>query len=247
MEFPINFHLGGIEIPSHLIFYLLAFFLGFKYYIYLRNKKGDFIVEDQRWVLIIGAMIGALFGSKLLAALESPELFFDPPSFLFYLQGQTIVGGLLGGVIGVELAKKIVGEKRSTGDLFTFPLIFGIIIGRIGCFLTGVSDRTIGVASSLPWAFDQGDGIARHPTSLYEIIFLVCLFFILKKLEQKNLKNGMIFKIFIFSYVLFRFIIEFIKPIVPILLGLSAIQITCLIGIFYFGIQIIYTIKNGKK
>jgi len=247
VSFPINFKIGFLEIPSHLVFYLLAIYVGFQYYLYLGNKKGDFIEEKYRWYLIIGAVLGALIFSKLLAALETPDLFFNPSSLLFYIQGQTIVGGLLGGYLGVEVVKKILKEKRATGNLFTYPLILGIGIGRIGCLLTGVSDRTVGIESSLPWAFEQGDGIPRHPTSLYEIIFLGLLFYFLKSVEKrKSLKNGVLFKIFMFSYLLFRFLIEFIKPINPIFLGLSAIQFASLLGSLYFATLIIKVqLKNG--
>ena len=149
----------------------------------------------------------------------------------------------MGGILGIEITKKVIKEKRSTGDVYVYPLILGIVIGRIGCFLTGVSDRTVGIASNLPWAFDQGDGIPRHPTSLYEIIFLLLLWFILLKVQKRYvLKNGSTFKIFILSYLLFRFLIEFIKPITPLVFGLSSIQLACLIGIVYY-ITIIY--KKG--
>lgn len=241
--FPINIGVGGFVISSHLVFDLLAFYLGFRYYIYLRNRKGDFMDEDRRWILIIGAAVGALVFSTLLAALEDPTSFFSFSSWIFYVQGKTIVGGLLGGIIGVEITKKIVREKRASGDLFTYPLILGISIGRIGCFLTGVSDRTVGLPSALPWAFDQGDGIPRHPTSLYEILFLLLLWSVLIFFEKRvRLKNGNVFKIFTFSYLLFRFFIEFIKPTYPMAFGLSAIQIASLLGVVYFGIALY---KNG--
>ena len=54
------------------------------------------------------------------------------------------MGGLFGGLLGVELAKKIIGEKQSSGDLFVFPIILGIFIGRIGCFLSGINEFTYG-------------------------------------------------------------------------------------------------------
>ena len=37
-----------------------------------------------------------------------------------------------------------IGEKNSSGDLFTLPIILGIFIGRIGCFLTGINEFTYG-------------------------------------------------------------------------------------------------------
>ncbi len=87
--------------------------------------------------------------------------------------------------------KRYIGLRTSTGDLYSIPLALGIAIGRIGCFLTGLSDNTYGIPTSLPWAINFGDGIPRHPTQLYEILFLLCLipflYHVLKKTSfQKN-------------------------------------------------------------
>ena len=71
--------------------------------------------------------------------------------------------------------KRYIGLRTSTGDLYAIPLALGIAIGRIGCFLTGLSDNTYGTATNLPWAINFGDGIPRHPTQLYEIAFLLAL------------------------------------------------------------------------
>ena len=83
--------------------------------------------------------------------------------------GKTIVGALIFGLISVELMKRYIGVRQSTGDLYAIPLALGIAIGRIGCFLTGLSDNTYGTPTTLPWAVNFGDGIPRHPTQLYEI------------------------------------------------------------------------------
>ena len=80
------------------------------------------------------------------------------------LGGKTIVGGLIGGLVGVELVKLAMGIRRSTGDLYAPALAVAIAIGRIGCLLTGVADDTSGTPTSLPWGMDLGDGVSRHPT-----------------------------------------------------------------------------------
>ena len=56
-----------------------------------------------------------------------------------------------------------------------FPLLLGMALGRVGCHLAGLTDGTYGTATTLPWALDLGDGVARHPTNLYEIGFLLLL------------------------------------------------------------------------
>jgi prolipoprotein diacylglyceryltransferase len=100
--------------------------------------------------------------------------------------GKTIVGALVFGLISVELIKRYIGLRESTGDLYAIPLALGIAIGRIGCFLTGLSDDTYGTPTSLPWAVDFGDGVPRHPTQLYEIIFLLALIPFLNQLLKRT-------------------------------------------------------------
>ncbi len=141
----------------------------------------------------------------------------------------------MGGLIGVEVIKKIIGEKQSSGDLFTYPLILAIIIGRTGCFLAGIEDHTFGNETKLPWGIDFGDGVLRHPTNLYEIVFLIFLWFSLVLIEKKiKLKSGSRFKLFMVAYLLFRFFIEFIKPDYFFTFGLGMIQLTCLAGMVYY-------------
>jgi phosphatidylglycerol:prolipoprotein diacylglycerol transferase len=100
--------------------------------------------------------------------------------------GKTIVGALIFGLLTVEFVKRYIGLNQSTGDLYAIPLSLGIAIGRIGCFLTGLSDNTYGIPTSLPWGINFGDGIPRHPTQLYEIIFLLALIPLLYHVLQKT-------------------------------------------------------------
>jgi len=244
--FPIDIHIGQVIVPSHSVFEALAFFIGYRYFVFIKEKKRlDPLHPEAQWWIIIGMAIGAFIGSRLIAALEDPVLFLHSPTWLYYIGGQTILGGVGGGILGVEITKKILKIKRKTGDLFVYPLILGIIIGRIGCFLKGVTDGTAGLPSNLPWAFDQGDGIPRHPTSIYEIIFLGLLWIVIKQIEKKDiLKQGDLFSVFIFCYALFRFFEEFIKPRDPIWIGLSSIQLLAVTLVVYYAI---YFTKRYKK
>jgi prolipoprotein diacylglyceryltransferase len=175
----------------------------------------------------------------LLAWIESPLDYWSARDQLAaWLGGKTIAGGLIGGWIGVEVAKKRVGVSHSTGDLFVFPLIAGIAIGRIGCFLTGLPDKTYGVHTSLPWSVDFGDG-PRHPTQLYEIAFLLLLGIALFIRTRKPYANGELFRLFLGGYLAWRFAVEFIKPRYTYpYLGVSAIQIASLMGALICALQL---------
>ena len=246
MIFPINFHFGSLVIPSHPVFEILAYVVAYKYFTYLKTKKQkDPLSPDAQWWLIIGLSIGGFIGSRITAALEDPTMFFHSYTWLYYIGGQTIAGGIAGGILGIEITKKILKIKRKTGDLFVYPLILGIMIGRIGCLLTGVTDGTVGLPCNLPWCFNQGDGIPRHPTSLYEILFLGIMWIIIKQIEKRGkLKEGDLFSILALNYALFRFFEEFIKPRDPLWIGLSSIQLLAGIVVIYY---VQYFIRRYKK
>ena len=158
------------------------------------------------------------------------------------------MGGLFGGLIGVELAKKIIGETKSSGDLFVFPIIAGIFIGRIGCFLSGTNEFTYGIETTSFLGMDLGDGVLRHPVALYELVFLIGVFFCLKIIQERHtLQSGELFKFFMLAYFGFRFCIEFLKPNTFFVLGLSTIQMLCIVCYVYYTKFIIQKIKNARK
>ncbi len=253
MSFPVYFHLGPLRLHPHLVMESLAYALGLYISLFRRLKQESSIASasitsSQRTSVSVGALVGALIGAKLLVLVQHIDVLGQDWRLflLLLLQGKTIVGALLGGLIGVELTKKWIGVRQSTGDSFVFSVLWGTAIGRVGCFLTGLSDRTYGIATSLPWGVDFGDGIARHPTQLYEVGFLVLLFLGLQRCAgavsplqsrvplKEGLKAGDLFKIYMIAYLGFRFLIDFIKPELRPILGLSAVQIACLGGLMYY-------------
>ena len=236
MQFPVVFHIGSFEVMLHAVMETLAFFIGFRYFLYLRKRQGDHINSPNRVWVIVGAVFGALIGSRLVGSLERPyELLMTHNLFDYVMSNKTVVGGFTGGLVGVELTKKIIREKQSSGDIFVYPMIFALIIGRIGCFSMGVFEETYGLPTALPWGMNLGDGIARHPVDLYEIVFLILLWIGLKLFQRKrDLESGSLFKLFMIFYLLFRFLLEFIKPHYTYSIGLSAIQIVCMAGLLYY-------------
>lgn len=230
MKFPV--YIFGIH--PHLLFESLAYFIGFRVYLYTRNKE-RIPMEKALWI-VVGAIFGAFLGSKIVYWMENPVKTFQQWNSLTYMmEGKTIVGGLLGGLIGVETAKKVIGWTRSTGDDFVLPLAVGQMIGRIGCFLTGLSDHTYGIPTNWITGIDFGDGVKRHPTQLYEIVFLLMLILFLTIIKKrKTLYEGYLFQIYMFSYLMFRFWIDFIKPTPHPYFYLNNIQVASLLGLIYY-------------
>ena len=171
-----------------------------------------------------------MLGSRILGLAEQAPTIGIHWSDLLIPGGKTIVGGLLGGWLAVEIAKAIAGIRTRTGDLFAIPLCLGIAIGRIGCFLAGLPDDTYGTPTSLPWGVNFGDGIPRHPTQLYEIAFLLTLAVVLHRWSQRPYRPGTLFRAFLAAYLAWRLCIDFLKP-QPHIAGMNVIQWACIVGL----------------
>ena len=246
-----------MQVHPHLFFELLAYALAIAAYFMLRRRFGDSVSSTLRWVVITAAVAGGAIGSKILFLLEDPKLTLQNihnPAYL--MGGKTIVGALVLGLLAVELMKRHVGILPSTGDLYAIPLALGIAVGRIGCFLTGLSDNTYGTATSLPWGVDFGDGVRRHPTQIYEAAFLLLLVPVLymalrsiaaRTTEDQTFQPGDAFKLFMVAYLSFRLLCDFIKPYVRIYFGLGAIQWACVIALLYYSSDIARWIRAGSS
>lgn len=234
MEFPYYFRVGSLNLHPHFVLEALAYAIGFRVYLGLRERWGDPVGSRVRWWVIAATAAGAAVGSKVLFWFEDPGLtltYWSNP--LYLMGGKTIVGGLIGGLMAVEWAKRRLGVTKSTGDLFALPLCMGIAIGRIGCFLTGLADKTYGTTTALPWSVDFGDGVSRHPTQVYEIVFVLLLGIVLWRRSHQPHQNGDLFKFFMVGYMGFRLLVDFLKPGVA-LMGMTSLQWACLLMLFYY-------------
>jgi phosphatidylglycerol---prolipoprotein diacylglyceryl transferase len=228
MQFPVYFYLLGHRVHPHPVMEGLGYVVGLSAMVVSRKRGRE--LETQRSVtemlwLTAAAAMGALAGAKLLAWVEGPAA---PTMDNFLTGGKTIVGGLAGAWLATEVAKKVLGITRRTGDAWVIPLCAAIAVGRVGCFLTGLSDNTYGVHSALPWAVDFGDG-PRHPTQLYESGFALVMLIGFLAIRKVRLRAGVRFRMFMVAYMGFRFLVEFLKPSHKPILGMSCIQVVALV------------------
>jgi prolipoprotein diacylglyceryltransferase len=226
----------------HWVLEVAAFALGGLLYWRTPTATNSRMEPVTRLGIVAGAALGAAIGSRLLYMLQYWSALSTQP-WQMWLGGKTIVGALLGGLAGVETAKAALGWRESTGNGFVKPLLVAMVVGRVGCQLSGVSDQTYGNATSLPWAWNYGDGIPRHPTSAYEIVGLAMLAWLVSRPRFAR-EPGDRFRAFMVGYLLLRFALEFLKPpfgpaasgaLMPDWWGpFSAIQWACLGGLAYY-------------
>lgn len=248
MTFPYHFELAGDKVYYHFVFETLAFIIGVRVYYYLKRGTADPISDINRLWIMLGAMIGALIGSRFLAMLETPSEIMHQTWLTFY-QNKTVAGGFLGGLFGVELIKKMIGVKIASGDLYVIPIIVAVFIGRIGCFSMGVAETTYGIETTSFLGMDLGDGKLRHPVALYEMAYMVVLFVLFQKIKHKEMVNGDRFKLFMVLYFLYRFLVEFIKPYHSLFLGMSSIHWSALFifGYYWKFLKRMIFYFNGEK
>lgn len=243
ISFPVQFEVSGKLYHLHYILETLAFIIGIRVYYHLKRKIKDSISDENRLWIMLGAMVGALIGSRLIAILETPDQ-LNQVNFMTLYASKTIAGGLLGGLFGVEIIKKFIGVKIASGDLYVIPILIALFIGRIGCFLMGIDEPTYGIKTSFFMGMDLGDGVKRHPVALYEMIYLSVLFVLFQIIKNKKLINGDRFKLFMVLYFVYRFLVEFIKPYHPIFLNLSSIHWSAIFIFLYYYRFIIRLMKQ---
>jgi prolipoprotein diacylglyceryltransferase len=202
----------------------------------LRAGQGGFLAPGT-FAIVLGCVLGAAIGNELVFWIEWPQLWQDyGHSMEGWLSGQSIVGALVGGLFGVWLAKLLSGIRQPTGDQFILPLIVGTVVGRFGCFLAGLNDTTFGLSTSMPWAIDFGDGIPRHPTQIYDMLFVTLWGGTLLRMRARLApKPGLAFKLFVAGFLLWRALEERIN-FVPYeyVDGLSGIQLVCIVALIVY-------------
>jgi phosphatidylglycerol:prolipoprotein diacylglycerol transferase len=225
---------------THLVFEWLALAVGVQLYRWQCRRAGQpALLQPGSFAVVVGCILGAAIGNKLVFWIEMPHVWQGTAAdWRLIASGQSIVGGLLGGLLGVEIAKKLTGIRRSTGDQFILPLVVGTVVGRIGCFLAGLNDGTYGVATTLPWGVDFGDGILRHPTQVYDMLFVLIIGGLLWRWRWRTplaRQHGLAFKLYLAAYLAWRLLVDGIKPVpYPYVAGLSGIQVVCVLALLCY-------------
>ena len=217
--------------PIHLTFDLLAAVaaLALTYAVWRRRLRDQPLTQVQNGY-VAALSLGILLGSY---GLGTANLWLSGLPGL----GRSILGALAGGIAAVEVWKARHGITGSTGLIFVPTFATLVIIGRIGCALSGLEDQTHGIPTALPWGQDHGDGIPRHPVALYESLamagFLLWALVALGRRSPLILSRG--FYLMVGFYALQRFGWEFLKPYAPVLGPMNLCHIAC-IGVFCYAV-----------
>lgn len=187
-------------------------------------KRRNLATDGMGRIVLIGAVAGVLLARLVERISEGGQLisFLDPSS-----GGRTILGGVIGGWLAVEITKRRMGIKTSTGPMWAVALPAGEFFGRIGCWFNGCC---FGRACSLPWGVHQHDAV-RHPTQFYLAGSAAIIFGIVWWARDRT----RVFPLYLVLWSVSRFIIEFFRePVGRSLGGINPAQMAC-IGLFAVG------------
>lgn len=226
---PVLFKVGDFPIEAYPVMLFLALIAGIGIYIWQLKKDG--IKNSNAFYIALFGIVGGAIGAKLpLIFMYWDEINSNTNSLNSVLQGRTIVGGLIGGMVSILIAKRIFNIKERMGNQLAIPITVAMAIGRVGCVLRGCC---YGKETNLAWGLDFGDHILRHPTQIYEIIFDIAMVVYLSIRKRKGVKPGQLYSIFLNGYLSFRFVLEFIRVEKVSFIMLTDFQILCIVGLLF--------------
>lgn len=219
---PILWH-GFLTIRWYSLAFAVGFLIGYE--IVARMFKHEGAPEKWLGTLLLWTMAGTIIGARL------GHVFFyawdyyrtDPWSILRVWEGGLAShGGTIGIIIGVLCFSAITTKRNPlwTFDRLVIPiaLVGGLI--RLGNLM---NSEIFGHPTTLPWGFkfvrsaewhQLYEGLACHPTQIYEALCYFALFALLMWMYwKKNAEErpGLIFGVFFLGIFVPRFLIEFIK------------------------------------
>jgi len=180
---------------------------------------------DPALIIVAAALVAGTIGSKIPTLLTNPTLYT-------LLTEKSVVGGLLGGMAGVLAVKRLLKIRMRLGNAIAPAAALGLAIGRLGCFFNGFC---VGIPAA--WGVNFGDGQLRLPTQLFEVAFQLSAFAVLHVARARVRTPGILFKLYVIAYFLFRFFLEFIRVNPIVWNGLTLYQLLCLAGIVWMTIM----------
>ena len=228
--YPVLFRVGHFEITSFGVMVAVAALVGL--WLFRRELRRSRLAVDATDAGIVG-IVGGMLGGKLLWTLEhSGEALVS--ELLFSRGGLSWYGGLIGGV-GAGVTYILVRGWPVIPILAaaTPALVFGHLLGRIGCFLVG---DDYGTPSMLPWAVAFPEGLPPttvpvHPTQLYEALGLGLLGWLLLRWRRNGVHDQVVLGRYLVGAGTLRFVIEFIRVNERVAFGLSVAHLVSLIAV----------------
>lgn len=215
---PTLIQLGPLAITSLGFCLFLAFFTA-AFLIWQKGREENFDPEPLMDSVVLTTLT-ALVGARivfLLFSRQSLTFFFN----LFKVPGFSYFGAFwFGFFFLVYFCQRQKWNFFKLLEVYIFGLLPAQILIRFGNFLDG---SFYGRETSLPWGIKfPGLDQPVHPLNLYEIFFLLGLYYLVRRLERQyrlfdwykdkrgEAQAGFLFLVYLLGYNLFRFLLEFL-------------------------------------
>lgn len=227
---------------------------------FIKAKKNN-LNEVMMTFMLMFSVIGVLIGGHLLFAVTNLDklwLFGKVKSFGDFIAvvsvifgGQVFYGGLFGGIGAALLFAKITRLEDFSGytDIMAAGVPLFHFFGRIGCFLGGCC---YGIESDFGFTthnalISSANGVNRFPVQLFEAGFCLLITAFILRLSRCEKLKGRLFYIYLFTYAIGRFILEFFRgdSYRGFLLGLSTSQIISVVIIISVTVYF-FVARKGK-
>jgi len=255
--FPVLYESPSVIIPTwHVVFFLAV---SFSFILY--RRLGDIylkeVLNSDKNMLFLVCYFSGYFGARLLSVIMVDKVTLNINQILL---GMSKIGDLtfLGGVFASTLSGFIYLKIKKLPflkflDISLPPLLLGLSIGRIGCFLNGC-DYGFAVKKNSWWTvtFPNHDNLVpRFPLQIIEaLVVFIFLIFILSQFQRlfnKN-KSGTIGSYCFLFYSVFRFLNEFLRRddrgwVIDQILSTSQLASLCII----FFVFLFFSTNSSKK
>ncbi len=214
---PEIFSLGPLSVRWYGLSWVLAFISSIYLVKALFKKDGvnPELVDSAFMYVFLGTVLGARLGHVFFYGWDYYSKHLGE-IFMIWEGGLASHGAAVGIIISVWLFSKYVLKKHMLWMLDRVVIavaVAGTFI-RLGNLM---NSEIVGSPTDLPWGFifvALNDGIARHPSQIYEALFTILLFLLLAYLFYKTeikYYRGKLFGLFMALLFSFRFLVEFLK------------------------------------
>lgn len=209
---------------------------------------------DERIVyVVLGALMGGAVFMRLGTWLQHVDLRDNASLTEQWLYGnRSILGGLVGAWLGVHVAKRLVGYRARTGDLFAPAVALGMAVGRIGCLLTELPGTPTGTSYGITLdpataaRLHAPAGVPLHPSFGYEIVFhLVAFAALWFWLRHRLVAPGETLTLYLAGYGVFRFLVELVRGNEVAWAGLTRPQLFLLVTVPLLLARIAWQARRG--
>jgi phosphatidylglycerol:prolipoprotein diacylglycerol transferase len=211
--YPVLFSLGDFDVHTFGVLLALGFIAGV-YTATMQAERAGLDLDQVTNVLLLILALSIVGARAAYVAVSWPHFLEYPEDILrLHRGGLVYYGGLIGGILAGLVGTRLTGLPFARfADIIPAGLCLGQILGRLGCFANGCC---YGAVCSLPWAvrLHSGPGavVPRHPTQLYETLFLAGILAVCLWLFRRPHRPGMVMVVYLYLYGVGRYAVELFR------------------------------------